>query len=718
MIPDSERPQPETLPEASPAAGIDLRIQPGQRYELSVQARPGRVAVGWSDSRLEQAVTWVSLLLAAVVLLWGLARYPAQVTPEEVYPSLRAEEMIENDFKGRDGALLPAFLPGSTPFGIGTSAYLQVLPQLLRPNTLLWIRACNAILALLAGLLLANWMRFGLRSRYFWLLPLLLAGIPAWFTFTRSGQDIALAASLLTGALASYGMYRSGRDRWIFAAVGLAWLGFYAHPAARLAVPVAVLLLIAVDWRYHASRRRLLAQALVFAGLLALPLAVFLLRHPVGIGQELATGGSFLVSEMGGWQKAGKFLLAVLQTVNPFQWLLVDPNLAPAYRTGPYPPLPFLLFPLVALGGWIAVTRSRQAEYRLLGVGLIAAAIGAAPWGGRLPGSLLAVPILAVLAVIGLQAALEWLRKHWQRLPDGVLNLLALAVVGGGSLALLISALNPGPRWQVDYGREGLQYGAPQIYAAASEYLDRHAERKVQVWPEWSSDPDALRRFFAPDLGEHIKSGMVDAYLHQRLPDLEQFAFILPNDQYQTVLASGKFDVTTVDSIAYPDGQPACHLVELVYTSQFEAILAKETEQRKALVSSEAVVGGETIIVLHSALDIGVPANLFDGFAESLVRSASANPLVVELHFAAPRRLQGVTLELGAEPITVTAVVTPAEEGMPLTFTRNAAASRGVKQAQLDFGGRLLVQTLRLEVLDESVGDPAHVHLWKIRLHE
>jgi len=420
---------------------------------------------------------------------------------------------------------------------------------------------------------------------------------------------------------------------------------------------------------------------------------------------------------MGGWQKAGKFLLAVLQAVNPFQWLLVDPKLASVYRSGPFPPLPVLLFPLVVFGAYKAVQRARQAGYRLLWVGLTAAAVGAAPFGGTLPGSLLAVPVLAVLAMIGLQAALDWLKKRWQRWPDSLPALLAFAVLGGGSLALLISALNPGPRWQVDYGREGLQYGALQIYAAASDYVTGHPERSVLVWPEWTSDPDGLRRFFAPDLGERIKSGMVDTYLYRREPDMEQVAFLLPHDQYQMVLASGKFTVTTVESIAYPDGKPAFHLVELVYTPQFEAILTQETEQRHALVASEVVVDGEIITALHSALDIGVPANLFDDFGESLVRSASANPLAIELYFAAPRQLQGVTLDLGAEPITVTAVLTMGD-GQTRTFSQQTPVSNGMKQAWIEFAGSQLVKILRLEVLDESVGDPAHVHLWEITLHE
>ena len=342
------------------------------------------------------------------------------------------------------------------------------------------------------------------------------------------------------------------------------------------------------------------------------------------------------MSDAGGWLKTGRFLLAFLQTFNPFNWLLVDPNLAPVYRTGPYPPLPVLLFPFIVLGGWITLKRMRQPNYRLMWVGLVAAAAGAAPFGGTLPGSLLAVPLLAGLAVIGVQAVAEWLQRKWSRLPAWLPASLALAAVAVGSLVLLISALSQGPRWKVDYGREGLQFGAPQIYAAARDYAVSHPERSVLVWPEWSSDPEALRRFFAPSMGDRIRSGTVDGYLYQRVADIEQQAFILPQDQYQAVLASGKFDTTTVDRIAYPDGQPAFYLVELVYTPQFEAVLAQETEQRHALVSESLTLDGETLTVLHSALDIGVPVNLFDGYADSLVRSAAANPLVIELHFADP----------------------------------------------------------------------------------
>ncbi|MHB8114715.1 MAG: hypothetical protein ACYDHA_14830, partial [Bellilinea sp.] len=349
--------------------------------------------------RSERLYAGFGLLLAAAVLLLGLTRFPAQVTPEEVYPSLRAVELIWNGFKGEDGVLLPAFVRGNTSYGLGTGVYLQVLPQLFRPNTLTWIRACNVLLGLLAGLLLAAWLRFGLRLRHSWVLLPLIAGMPAWFYFSRTGLDIALAASLLIAALGCYGFYRSGRLGFIYGAVVLAMLAFYAAPAARLAVPTAVLLLTLLDWQYHHSHWRLVRRAQILTAALCLPLIIFLLRHPDGMLQELAASGSYLVSNISNWQKVGQFFLALLNTVNPIAWLVADPNLPVVYRMGPYPPFPLLLAPFTIWGGWLAIQRFHRHEYRLLWIGLLSAGVGAAPFGGKLPHLLFAAPLLAAFAV-------------------------------------------------------------------------------------------------------------------------------------------------------------------------------------------------------------------------------------------------------------------------------------------------------------------------------
>ena len=705
---------------------IDLSAQPGQRLSLEVQAGPNRavrvssrVPAGWRAAlRSERLYTGIGLLLAAAVLLIGLTRFPAQVTPDEVYPSLRAVELIRNGFKGEDGALLPAFMRGSTPYGLGTGVYLQVLSQLFRPNTLAWIRAGNALLGLLAGLLLAAWLRFGLRLRHSWVLLPLLAGIPAWFYFSRTGLDVALTASLLLAALSSYGFYRSGRLGFIYGAVALAMLAFYAAPAARLAVPTAVLLLTLLDWQYHRSHWRLVRRALVLAAALCLPLIVFLLRYPDGIIQELAVSGSYLVSNISNWQKAGQFFLAALNVIDPIAWLVVDPNLPVLYRMGPYPPFPLLLAPFTLWGGWLAIQRFHRPEYRLLWIGLLSASLGAAPFGGKLPHLLPAVPLLAAFAVIGLDAALNELAQRWRRMPDWLPAPLLLLAAGGGSVILLFSALTGSRNWPQDYHREGLQFGALQIYETAQAYVRSHPERSVLVWPGWSNDPDALRRFFAPENLERIQNGFLEPYLYRRDPAIDQLAFLLPADLYTQIQASNKFDISPIESIPYPNGQPAFSLVELAYSPQFEQILAQESAERRALVNGKIELGGETVTVRSSALDIGVPANLFDSSRVSLVRTAAANPLVVELIFQQPRSLQGVLLLLGAEPIKVAVILNPGDGSKRVTYSLKTETSDAMKEVKVDFDGAHLVSSLRLEVLDEGAGEPAHVHLWEIQLVE
>jgi len=56
-------------------------------------------------------------------------------------------------------------------------------------------------------------------------------------------------------------------------------------------------------------------------------------------------------------------------------------------------------------------------------------------------------------------------------------------------------------------------------------------------------------------------------------------------------------------------------------------------------------------------------------------------------------------------------------DGSPLTRTGSLPASSDKKTITLDFGSRQNVRSLRLEVLDQSVDEPAHVHAWEIGLN-
>ncbi|MHB1382741.1 MAG: hypothetical protein ACYCYC_00220 [Bellilinea sp.] len=720
---DPALPPPEATSSSGLPEKIDLKVKPGQSLRLDtrvnqagkVEIRSGfRVMLG-EITRSGRLFAFLALLLTAVVLFSGITRYPAHVTPDEVYSSLRAVDLLQNNFKGEGGYLLPAFLRGSTPFGVGTGAYLQLLPQFFRPNTLPWIRGLNVLLGLLAALGLTVWLRNALRLAHAWVLMPLLACIPAWFFFTRTGLDITLAASLSMGALGCYGFYRAGRPRLMYGAVVLAMVAFYAAPPARLAVPTAAILLALTDWHYHRENRQLVLRALLLALAMAVPLGIFLVRHPGAIQQELTAAGSFLTHDLQPLMKGGRLALNVLNGFNPFYWFLLDPNTSQQYRMGNHPPLTILLAPFVFWGVTTTLRKILQPAYRLVWIGWLAAAVGAAPFGGRLPELLLAVPFLAITAALGLHEAVRMVQHRWKSMPTWLPDTAVLLGVGSGSLLLLFNALVKSPQWPADYGREGLQYGAPQIYAAAEAYAADIPQRSVLVWPEWSTDPDALRRFFATAAGDRVRLGLLDPFLYRVDPSIDQFAFVIPDDQYQSIQSGGKFEVTAVDIITYPGGSAAFALVELAYTPQADEIMEQEAVRRRALVTEIVRLDGEEVTVRHSVLDIGSPEYLFDGNLDSLIRSTEANPLVVELIFPQPRQIDAILVQLGSEPVTLHVVLNPTGSS-PQTFTGHGAATEGMKELRVDFAAGAWVEALRLEVLDETTQEPAHVHLWEIRL--
>ena len=55
-------------------------------------------------------------------------------------------------------------------------------------------------------------------------------------------------------------------------------------------------------------------------------------------------------------------------------------------------------------------------------------------------------------------------------------------------------------------------------------------------------------------------------------------------------------------------------------------------------------LGGQTVVITHSALDIGSLPDAFDGNPDTLMRGAADNPFFVEIEFSEPRVLTGLDL--------------------------------------------------------------------------
>lgn len=251
------------------------------------------------------------------------------------------------------------------------------------------------------------------------------------------------------------------------------------------------------------------------------------------------------------------------------------------------------------------------------------------------------------------------------------------------------------------------------MYAAAKTYLKDHPDQMVKISPNWTFQGDTLRSFFAPDEPGITIRGIND-FIQQIDPQLDQNVFVLTAADLQLAIDSQRFEQPEiVASIPYPDGSQGFSFVRLAYSGNIDEIIAAEQAVRSRLAETTLTVDGQSVRVRHSQFDGGQPANLFDGDLNSLARTGGANPLVVEIDFAAARAISGVTLHAGAEAVTATVTVFTAD-GNQEQFTMRAGRVDGYKDVPVDFDETLTAVRVRIELLDDDVPEPANVHLWEI----
>jgi 4-amino-4-deoxy-L-arabinose transferase-like glycosyltransferase len=711
----------ENTADIASAAGEDIRTA-ADRWMLAT----GNFLDAIARAISMKVVVWAAILgVYLLTRLVGLTQFPIYFFTDEAAQTILASDLVRDNFKNYAGDFLPAFFENGGYYRLGVSVYVQIIPYLLFGKSIAVTRGTSVFITLLGVIALGLILRNHFRLRYWWSGVLLLSLAPAWFLHSRTAFETAEAVSFFALFIFFYLEYRAGKPRYLYLALVAGALAFYTYSPFQIIMPLCGVFLLLVDWRYHWRNRANLGPGLVLALILAIPYLRFILtRGQANLG-TLAALGSVWIRPVPLSEKIVFFAREYLHGLSPTYWFLPQSESLIRHEMKGYAYLPWIYLPLIGAGFIISLrnfylrTRSiiderRTAAFRMAWICLLVIPVSSALVQVGIT-RLLAMVVPAVLfTAVGLDWILSWIGRH--RISARILALGVFCIMAGFNFWMLRDALVNGPTWYSDYGMGGLQYGTRQVFPAVREYLQDNPDSRVVISPTWANGTDLLGRFMLPE-SLPVEMGSITGYMDQHKAIDENTLFVLPPDEYQSALESGKFTgIQVLRTLLYPDGRPGFYFLKLRYVAEIDQILAAERDLRHQLQEDEINLDGQTVTARHSLLDMGSIASLFDQQNNSVTRTLEANPYILELTFPEPRKISGLSVIIGSSEVEITALRYASQDSEPDRQVARLKGSVNRPEVAWEFDQPVDTQLLRLEVKDLHQSEPAHVHLWEIRL--
>jgi 4-amino-4-deoxy-L-arabinose transferase-like glycosyltransferase len=718
FVPD----QPVILQEGT---SVRLTVEPLEDISAKREHGPAlRVAQpGW-------ILFGMSLAVYVFTRLWGIARFPIYFFTDEATFALFASELLSRGLRDGRGTLLPLYFEVAGNRWTPVLAVYAHLPAVaLFGRSILAVRATSAIVTILAPVAVALILKSIFRIRYWWAGALLVAIVPTWFLHSRTAFEWMMMASFYACFILCYLLYRTRSPRYLYAAILFGAATFYNHASGQLVMAAAAILLTVSDFRYHLRNWRTVLLGLLMIALLAVPFLRLRIQQPQAMLVHLRAIDSYWFRDIPLVDKLRQFASTYLYGLSPSYWFQANAHDLVRHRMRDYGNLGLAMLPLVLAGALLCLRRVRSSVHRAILLTAIAAPAGAAMADVAITRMMAFIPPICVIAGLGLDLILEWVRTTVRssrlrvgadgRGADLLQTVLASAVfvtLSGASLWMLRDALANGPTWYTDYGLYGMQYGARELFAEAiPQYLSENPDATVLVSPNWANGADTFIRFFLPPDQQFSRVQMHDVsyFMDERRELSPNMVFVMTSDEYAKAKASPKFSEIDVEKVVpYPDGRPGFYFARLAYSENVDALMAQEREERRRPVVESVDVQDQTVSVTHSPFDGGQLRNLFDGDPFTLARGLEANPLVLEFEFRQAQQIGAIAATFGNGDYSVEATFYREGGTEPTVVSKEFRGLPPDPRVVLSLGDRSeTVKRLRLALYRYDTGEPAHVHV-------
>ncbi len=667
----------------------------------------------------ELALATAAALLYLVTRLWAIETFPIFFYSDEANNVWYGEQALQNGLLGDDGAWPAVYFQwDSNRWTPAITVYLHGLVATVFGKSILVARTVNVLLTL-AGTLAVAWiLKQHFRSRYWWASILLAISIPTWFLYSRTVFDAVASTGLYAVFLLAYMHYRFRSPRTLPLAVLAGGLTFYSYSNMHILIPLLGACLLVSDFQYHAAHRRVWLSTLPLLVILTIPFFQFRSLHPGSLAENLTALGSYWVQDLSLPAKLARYAQTYLQGLNPFFWfvpaaqqtsILPNQNLAGAGHLG------IVMLPLVSIGLVACLRSLRSPTHRIVLLSMLVVPAGAALDSIEITRVLAMVVPALILGVLGL----EWLAARLPSVPYGVqATVLAVVLVWLG-LATMHGALTDGPVSYRDYGLEGAQFGAKQVFQdTIPRLLAEDPEAVVVMTTTWANNPDEYPRFFfSKEERERVGFGNAHDYLVRRLRVGPHVIVGMTPSEYRDAVASpllARVDVATV--INAPNAEPAFYFARFEYAEGADQYFRQQDLLRLQPVESTVQILGQSASVRHSRLSDSDINLLFDGLKETVVRGDRVNPFRVEVRFPQPITLHEVSLTVGSiRDFTVELEISSPASPEPLKLSERFT-NLGLDPTvsfQLPAPGAT-ASTIALEITDNTVGPEAMIHVWEI----
>lgn len=664
----------------------------------------------------------LALLVYLAVRLIALDQFPIYFFSDEAVQAVRAADFVRDGLRSETGEFLPTYFKNSYQYNLGPSVYIQILPTLLFGKQIVVTRAVAAIFSVLAALAAGLTFEWVFPRKSGWLAILLLSVMPAWFLHSRTAFETALAVSFYSAFWLAYALYRFRSRGYIYLAILFAALAFYSYSPAQVVVSLTLAAFFLNDLHYHWQNRKLMLKVALLSLLLLTPYLRFIWLHPGEVQYHLQIVGSVWTSDVVFLQKLTASGLEYVRALNPYYWFFTNPVDLPRHVMKGYGHLWLPALPVIAIGLGNCLANLRSSRHRLILIALLAAPAGAALAQLGITRALFMVFPATLLAVQGLLTVADWVaRTRWAAtFQNKRARMLLPLVVFTGLLAantsMLVDALRNGPLWFTDYGLYGMQYGARQVFGKIKKDLAADPHIKFVLSPAWANGTDILAHYFFAD-PVPFELASIDSYTRDYRPLDKDTVLILPPNEHDDMLASGKFqNITTRKELRNPDGSPAFYFVQLEYVDDIAEIFAGEQAARRNLVRTDALLqDGSLAIVHYSTLDMGSITDLFDGDALTVARTWESNPFTLVFEFPKPRTVNQLLVRVGGEPTRIELELYPDMNDVPMHLGVSTQENPNPRDVTIDLNLTQPLKKAIVRVYNENEPEPAHVHLFEIR---